>query len=331
MVHLLGTRRKLRLRTAVDDRRLRTEPLGRAHGVHGHVAAADHHNALPDVDRRIVTRVVGVHQIGARKEFVGRDHPVQVLAPDPHKTRQTGTRTDEHGVESLLAEQRIDRHRAPDDHVGLDLDAQPPHGLDLALDDLLLGQSELRNAVDQHPAHLVQCLENLHFVTHLGQVARTGQTRRPAPHDSHPTAVARRQRRGALRRMADVPVAHEPFELAHGHRLALDAEHAGPFALRLLRADAAADRRQRTVAGDHVGSPRHIAFAQAGDEIGNLHPDRTGRHAAGIAAMQATRRFGPCLFEIIPVADLFEIGRTERRILFAHRHARYFVRHDLLR
>ena len=48
--------------------------------------------------------------------------------------------------------------------------------------------------------------------------------------------------------MADVPVAHEPFELAHQPRGSplMPSTH-GPFALRLLRADAAADRRQRTV------------------------------------------------------------------------------------
>ena len=55
-------------------------------------------------------------------------------------------------------------------------------------------------------------------------------------------------------------VADEAFEFADGDRFAFDAQDAGAFALALLRADAAADRRQRTVAGDHVGSPRPVSY-----------------------------------------------------------------------
>ena len=176
----------------------------------------------------------------------------------------------------------------------------------------------------------MQRLENLHLIAHFGQIARAGQSGGAAAHDSHPTAVTLRLRAVLLRRMFDAPVAHEALELADGHRLALDTQYAGAFALRLLRTDAATDRGQRTVTGDHGRRGRDIALVQLENEIGNLHPDRAGRHAAGILAVQTARRLGLRLLEIIAVADLFEIGRPQRRILFAHRHARYFIRHDFL-
>ena len=73
------------------------------------------------------------------------------------------------------------------------------------------------------------------------------------------------------------------------------------------------------------------AFVHGGDKVGDADAHGAGPDAAGILAAQAARGFERGFFGVVAVADLFEIGRTERRILFAHRHARYFVRHDLLR
>ena len=315
-------------RTAVDDRGLRAQPLGRAHGVHRHVAAAHDHDTLPDVDRGVVRLVVGVHQIGPRQELVGRNHAVEVLARDAHETGQPGARADEDGVEPFLVHQRVDRHGAAHDHVGLDPDTQPFDLGDFARHDPLLRETELGNAVDQHAARLVQRLENLHFVAHAGQVAGAGQPGRAAADDGDFMAVAGC---GGLYRGAvfEFPVADEAFEFAHGDRLALDAQDARTFALALLRADAAADRGQRTVLGDDVGSLLQPAFVQRGDKVGDADAYGAGRHAAGILTTQAARGFERGLFEVVAVADLLEIGRTDRRVLFAHRHAGYLVCHNL--
>ena len=326
MVNLLDARRKLFFRTAVDDRGLCTQPFGRAHGVHRHVAAAHDHDALSDVDRGVVRLVVGMHQVGPREELVGRNHAVEVLARDAHEAGQPGARADEYGVIAFVVQQRVDRHGAAHDHVGLDPDAQPFDLGDLARHDPLLREAEFGNAVNQHAAHLVQRLENLHFVAHAGQVAGAGQPGRAAADDGDLAAVAHggRLHGGAV---FEFPVADEAFELAHGDRFALDAQDARAFALALLRADAAADRRQRTVLGDDVGCLLQPPFVQGGDEVGDADAYGAGRHAAGILAAQAARSFECGLFEVVAVADLLEIGRTDRRVLFAHRHAGYFVCH----
>ena len=105
-------------------------------------------------------------------------------------------------------------------------------------------------------------------------------------HDGDPAAVARC---GAVRRGAvfEFPVAYETFEFADGDRFALDAQNAGAFALRFLRADAAADRRQRTVFGDDVGRLLQLAPVQGSDKVRDADIDRAGRYAAGILALQA--------------------------------------------
>ena len=54
---------------------------------------------------------------------------------------------------------------------------------------------------------------------------------------------------------------------------------------------------------------------------------RQGSHTAGIPAVQAARRFQPCLVEVVTIADLLELGRADLRVLFAHGDARYLVCH----
>ena len=175
-----GGRRSWPRRPAVWPCARRPSPRCRRH---------DHH-ALSDVDRGVVRLVVGMHQVGPREELVGRDHAVEVLARDAHEAGQPGARADEYGVIAFVVQQRVDRHGAAHDHVGLDPDAQPFDLGDLARHDPLLREAEFGNAVNQHAAHLVQRLENLHFVAHAGQVAGAGQPGRAAADDGDLAAVA---------------------------------------------------------------------------------------------------------------------------------------------
>ena len=221
MVNLLDTRGQLDLRTAIDDRCLSTQTLCRTHRVHCHVTATDNHRTTTCIDRCVVLSVVGVHQVRARQELIGRNHTIQILALDAHKARQTRTRADKHRIIALLIEQRIDRNGATRDGIGLEHNAQTTQRVDLTCHDTLLGQTELGNTINQHTAHLVQSLENTHFVAQFGQVARTSQTRRTTTDDRHTMTV----RLGALLVLTtifDLPVAYETFELADGNRLTLN-------------------------------------------------------------------------------------------------------------
>ena len=76
----------------------------------------------------------------------------------------------------------VDRERAADHVVRLELDAQVLEREDFTLDDLL-GQAELRNAVDENSAELVQGLEDPHPMAALYEVAGAGEPRGTAADD----------------------------------------------------------------------------------------------------------------------------------------------------
>ena len=162
-----------------------------------------------------------MHQVGASQELVGRNNTIQVLALDAHKARQTRTRADKYCIVALLIEQRIDRQSATCDSIGFEHNAQATQRVDLARHDTLLGQAELRNAIDQHATHLVQSLENAHLVAQLSQVARASQARRSTTDDCYAMAV----RLGTLLLLStvfDLPIAHKAFEFTDRNRLTLN-------------------------------------------------------------------------------------------------------------
>ena len=159
----------------------------------------------------------------------------------------------------------------------------------------------------------MQRLEDLDFIAQFRKVARAGQPGRAAADDGDlvPVAGCGLCRGGAV---FELPVADEAFEFADGDRFAFDAQDAGAFALRFLRADAAADRGQRTVAGDDVGGLLQLPGVQGSDEVGDADADGAGSHTAGIPAVQAARRFQPCLVEVEKLGVEIEtdviVGRT---------------------
>ena len=108
-----------------------------------------------------------------------------------------------------------------------------------------LGQAELRDAVDQHAAGLVQRLEDGDVVPSAARSPATVSPAGPEPTTATRLAVGRRDR-GQLARCpcSRLPVGEEALEAADGDGLALLARGRTLLALLLLRADPAADGRQ---------------------------------------------------------------------------------------
>src|SRR5699024_6803586 len=157
---------------------------------------------------------------------------------------------------------------------------------------------------------------------------RTCQSRRAAADYGHLVPVGRccRMRSATV---VEFPVANEPLQLADGHRLALDAEHAGTFALRLLRAYAAAYGRPRRVCGDDRRSSGHIAGQYFSDKIGYLYRNRTVRHALRFFAVQTARGFKLRLAQVVTVTNFVEIRSPYFRVLLPYRDTRNLVSHIL--
>ena len=196
-----------------------------------------------------------------------------------HEHRKTRAGADEHGLEAVLAHQLVDGHDAADDHVRLDLDAEGLQAVDFLLHDGL-GKSELGDAVDQHAAGEVERFKNGDIVALLGKVARAGEAAGAGTNDRDLVAVGRGLG-GRFLHVCIVPVGDKTLEAADADGLALDAADALRFALRLLRADAAADGGQgRGLVNDLIGA-LIVLFGDLLDEFGDLDLHR----AAGDAGM----------------------------------------------
>ena len=137
--------------------------------------------------------VPGAHQVDPGQVLVGRVDALEVLARDVHEDRQAGADGEEDRVEPLA--QLGQGVGLADDRVRDDRDAVGDQAIDLGLDDVL-GQPELRDAVDQHAAGGVERLEDRHVVAELGQLARGGQAGRAGPDDRDGPAGRLRRRRG---------------------------------------------------------------------------------------------------------------------------------------
>jgi hypothetical protein len=122
---------------------------------------------------------VRLHQVHASQKFVRGINPAKVLAGDAEEVWQPRAGGDEHGIITFLAKQLVHGHGLADNHVGLKLDAHPPHVLDFLPDDLLR-QTEFRDAVNQHAADFVQRLQHAHFVSLLNEVTGAAQSCRTA-------------------------------------------------------------------------------------------------------------------------------------------------------
>ena len=330
VVDFLLAGRKFDFRTAVNDGGFGPQPQGRASCIHGHIAATDHDGLLASMDRREIVVSVGLHEVVPGQELVGGEDAVGILARDAHEAGQTGARADENGFEAFFVHQGIDGDGAADDDVQFNLDTQRLDSFNLGGYDLILRKTELGNAVFQHASGPVEGFENGDIIAQFGEVGSTGQSGRTGADDGDfvPVRCCDDCCRG-LTRFAG-PVGDEAFEFADGDTFALDAEDAAAFTLRLLRADTSADGGQRRIFCDDRSGSGEVAVLDFFDEFRNLDADGTGAHAARILAMQAAGSLQHRFFDIVSVADLFEIGRPDFRILLPYRNSSYFVCHSFL-
>ncbi len=313
---------------AVDDGDvLCAEPLGAARRVHGHVAAADDHRIFTHLHGRIrFGEMIRLHEVDARQKLIGGIHAVEVFARNALKPRKSRATADEHRVEPLFFEQFVQRDRAADDHVGLDFDPDVLQGFDFVPHELL-GQTKLRNAVNEHAAGRMQRLEHRDLVAELAQIARTGQPRGAAADDRDLFAVIRQGFRG-LGAVRHCIVRHETLEPADADGLALDAAHALLLALRLLRADAAANGGQRVGGADDLVGLHELTFRYELDKLRNPYVHRAAGNAGLMLAVEATLGFVDGHGLVVALRHLVEILIAHVRRLLARGQLRHsHVRH----
>ena len=104
---------------------------------------------------------------------------------------ESGTRSDENGVEAFFVHEFIDGYSLTDDHIGLEDHAAATEDIDFMTNNLFW-KTEFGNAVNQHPPELVECLEDVDLMAHLDEIASTGQTGRATSDESNFPSACRR-------------------------------------------------------------------------------------------------------------------------------------------
>ena len=149
--------------------------------VHRREAAADDNDALALVAR------VGQAQGGDAQVLEAVDHAVGVFVGNAELVGVVAADGDDGRIEALLL-QVIEREVAAEGLVALEFAAEPPDGLIFGLEDLLLGEAVLRDAVAEHSARLRVALEDGHVVAGEEQVVGRGHAGRTGSDDRDPLA-----------------------------------------------------------------------------------------------------------------------------------------------
>ena len=160
-------------------------------------------------------------------------------------------------------------------------------------------------------------LEDGDIVALLGEVARAGQAAR-AGADNRDLMAVRDGLGGGLLHVGVVPVGNKAFEAANADRLTLDAADALALALRLLRADAAADGGQRGGLVDDLIGALVVLLGDLLDELGDLHLHGAARDTGMILAVEAAGGFVERLLLGVAEGDLQEVFVADVGVLRGH-------------
>ena len=240
-----------------------------------------------------------------------------MFAGHAEKDRQSRAGSHEDRVVVFVAHQLIDGYALADDDVGLELDAHAAQVVHFFFHNCL-GQAELRNAIDEHAAELVQGFKNADAMALLDQVSRGREAGRTAADNGH--ALARGGRVGGQSKLAALAleVGDKPLQVANGDGRALLAQHASALALVLLRADAAGDGGQNVVLAHFGRRGKIVAGIDEGHYFLDLYAHRAVDDAGGLGACDAARGLGEGVGRLQAQIDFFKVAAADQRVELRH-------------
>ena len=174
VLHLFETCRHLSLGTAVHECDVSAKSFSRTTRVHSRVATTNDEYVLCWIKWRVGCRISRIHEVHTREVFVRRHDVYSILARNVHEVRQAGTRTDKYSLEALLLK-FLYRDCLSYDYVSLEMHAHLSEVLDLHIDNTVR-KTELRNAILQHTADFVKCLEHINIESLLYHIASETQS-----------------------------------------------------------------------------------------------------------------------------------------------------------
>ena len=194
----------------------------------------------------------------------------------------------------------------------------------------LVGQAELGDAILQHTADFVQCLEDGYGIAALHHFSGKGESCRATAHYGHLRCIGIRFRgfrfgKSLLQTGISFIISCEAFEVADGHGLGVHlVVDATALALLLLRTNTATDGRKRTGFFQGMGGIQKLAFLNVLDEAGNVDTHRATFHATWVETVEAAMGFLLRLFSCEALVHLLlERPRPIGGIKFRHLLAGY--------
>ena len=170
---------------------------------------------LTQIDGRVGRRIGSIHQVDASQIFVRRHDVDSIFARYVHEVGQTGAATDEDTLKSLSFK-FFDRDCFTNDDIRLEVYAHLGEIVYFHVD-YLVGQSEFGYAILQHTAYLVQCLEDIHVVSHFHHIAGKAQSCRTAAYNSYLDAIRRSQVGQYYLAALTLIVGSKALQVAYGH------------------------------------------------------------------------------------------------------------------
>ena len=176
MVHLLPTRRKFILGTAIYDSSLSAKAKSSTGSVHSHITSTYYNHFLSGMDRSHIVGAIGFHEVVACQELIRRADTIEVLARNTHKLRQSCTRADEHCIKSFLIKKIIDFNGPSCYNIRFYLHPKGLHSIDFRFHNFILRKTELGDTIHENATGAMKSLEYCYLITEFGKVGCTGQT-----------------------------------------------------------------------------------------------------------------------------------------------------------
>jgi len=262
---------------------------------------------------------VGVHQVDAREELVGRVDTLQVFPGNVHEDGRARAGPDEDRRVAELVDELVDGDRLADDHVADEFHAERLEVRDVLVDDLLR-QAVLRDPVPEHAAERVQRLEDRHGIAELREVAGHREASRTRADNSDLLVAPHLGCRGlAAVPVLALPVRYEALQTADADRLLMGEQHAAQLTLMLDRADAAADSRQQVAAADRGGGAFEVSERNVAHEVADRDVDGAALLAHGVLAAEAAPRLGDGALHVVALGDLVPAVAALLRVAARHR------------
>ena len=165
----------------------------------------------------------------------------------------------------------------------------------------------------------MQGLKDRHLITHSGEIARAGQSRRAGADDRH---LFTKLFLCALRNdtIFPGPVRRKAFQLSDGDRLTLDASDTFPLALALLRTYTPTDRRKGRRFADHLICRLDIAALYFFNKPRDIDSHRASFDTLGILTADTSGSLFHRFLHVITQTYLFKVCCSHFRILLPDRH-----------